>query len=106
MELDIFRNHFLDEENVIEVSSLLGSGQSFSLKNITGSLYALTAYAAIEKTEGFHLFILPDKESALYLFNDFENIIQNQRGTTLLFYPASFRRPYQIMEADATSVLQ
>ena len=106
MELDTFRNHFLDEENVIEVSSLLGSGQSFSLKNITGSLYALTAYAAIEKTEGFHLFILPDKESALYLFNDFENIIQNQRGTTLLFYPASFRRPYQIMEADATSVLQ
>ena len=106
MELDTFRNHFLDEENVNEVSSLLVSGQSLSLKNISGSLYALNAYAVIEKTEGFHLFILPDKESALYHYNDLENIIQNQRGTTLLFYPASFRRPYQIMEADATSVLQ
>ena len=106
MELDTFRNHFLDEENVNEVSSLLISGQSLSLKNISGSLYALNAYAVIEKTEGFHLFILPDKESALYHYNDLENIIQNQRGITLLFYPASFRRPYQIMEADATSVLQ
>ncbi len=106
MELDTFRNHFLDEENVNEVSSLLVSGQSLSLKNISGSLYALNAYAVIEKTEGFHLFILPDKESALYHYNDLENIIQNQRGITLLFYPASFRRPYQIMEADATSVLQ
>ena len=106
MELDTFRNHFLDEENVNEISSLLVSGQSLSLKNISGSLYALNAYAIIEKTEGFHLFILPDKERALYHYNDLENIIQNQRGTTLLFYPASFRRPYQIMEADATSVLQ
>ena len=106
MELDTFRNYFLDEENVNEVSSLLVSGQSLSLKNISGSLYALNAYAVIEKTEGFHLFIFPDKESALYHYNDLENIIQNQRGTTLLFYPASFRRPYQIMEADATSVLQ
>ena len=106
MELDTFRNHFLDEENVNEISSLLVSGQSLSLKNISGSLYALNVYAVIEKTEGFHLFILPDKESALYHYNDLENIIQNQRGITLLFYPASFRRPYQIMEADATSVLQ
>lgn len=106
MELDIFRNHFLDEENVNEVSSLLATGHSLSLKNISGSLYAFNAYAVIEKTEGFHLFILPDKEKALYHYNDLENIIQNQRGTTLLFYPASFRRPYQIMEADATSVLQ
>ena len=106
MELDTFRNYFLDEENVNEVSSLLVSGQSLSLKNISGSLYALNAYAVIEKTEGFHLFIFPDKESALYHYNDLENIIQNQRGTTLLFYPASFRRPYQIVEADATSVLQ
>ena len=54
-------HHFLDEENVNEISSLLVSGQSLSLKNISGSLYALNAYAVIEKTEGFHLFILPDK---------------------------------------------
>ena len=35
VELDKFKNHFLDEENVIKVSSLLGSGKSFSLKNIS-----------------------------------------------------------------------
>lgn len=106
MELNEFRDQFLDEENVNEISLLLESSQSFSIKNISGSLYALSAYAIIEKTEGFHLFILPDKERALYLLNDLENIIQNQRGITLLFYPASFRRPYQITDADATSVLQ
>ena len=58
------------------------------------------------RKNGNHIFILPDKEEALYFFNDLESLFNSERGTTLLFYPASYRRPYQIMDSDATSVLQ
>ena len=64
------------------------------------------SYCLIQEKNGNHLFILPDKEEALYFFNDLENLFNSERGTTLLFYPASYRRPYQIMDSDATSVLQ
>ena len=106
MQLDTFRSQFFEEESVAQITSFLKSKEAVSLRNVSGSFYALTAFAVIEKIQGFHLFIQPDKEQALYLFNDLENIIQEQRGTTILFYPASYRRPYQIMEADPTSVLQ
>ena len=106
MQLDTFRSQFFEEESVAQITSFLKSKDDVSLRNVSGSLYALTAFAVIEKIQGFHLFIQPDKEQALYLLNDLENIIQQQRGTTILFYPASYRRPYQIMEADPTSVLQ
>ena len=106
MQLDTFRSQFFEEDSAAQITSFLKSKDDVSLRNVSGSLYALTAFAVIEKIQGFHLFIQPDKEQALYLLNDLENIIQQQRGTTILFYPASYRRPYQIMEADPTSVLQ
>ena len=106
MQLDTFRSQFFEEKSVAQITSFLKSKDDVSLRSVSGSLYALTAFAVIEKIQGFHLFIQPDKEQALYLLNDLENIIQQQRGTTILFYPASYRRPYQIMEADPTSVLQ
>ena len=64
------------------------------------------SYAVIQQINGNHLFILSEKEEALYFFNDLENLYNKERGTTLLFYPASYRRPYQIVDPDPTSVLQ
>mgnify|MGYP000409596052 FL=1 len=77
-----------------------------SLKNISGSYLSFLSCSIIRKQNGNHLFILPEKEQALYLFNDFENLLADEKGVTLLFYPASYRRPYQIMDSDPTSILQ
>ena len=77
-----------------------------ALKNVAGSYISYLSYCIIQEKKGNHLFILPEKEQALYFFNDLENIFNNERGITLLFYPASYRRPYQIMDADPTSILQ
>ena len=77
-----------------------------SLKTTSGSYISFLSYCLIKEKNGNHLFILPDKEEALYFFNDLENLFNSERGTTLLFYPASYRRPYQIMDSDTTSVLQ
>jgi transcription-repair coupling factor (superfamily II helicase) len=79
---------------------------TISLNSAAGSTIPFLAYGVIHQKNGYHLFVLPDKEEALYFFNDLENIFKNERGTTLLFYPASYRRPYQIIDPDSTCVMQ
>ena len=103
----------------IEIKTRLSSSNTFSkiikswsdekgisLKNISGSYISFLSYSIIQEKNGNHLFILSNKEQALYFFNDLENLFENERGVTLLFYPASYRRPYQIMDSDPTSILQ
>ncbi|MDP5076569.1 MAG: DEAD/DEAH box helicase, partial [Nonlabens sp.] len=46
--------------------------------------------------------ICNDKEQAAYYLNDLEKLIGNDR---VLFYPASYRRPYEIEETDNANVL-
>jgi transcription-repair coupling factor (superfamily II helicase) len=48
------------------------------------------------------LLILQDKEEAAYYLNDLEQLIGEQ---DVLFYPGSYRRPYQIEETDNANVL-
>lgn len=46
--------------------------------------------------------IFNDKEEAAYHLNDLENLLGDQQ---VLFYPGSYRRPYQIEETDNANVL-
>ena len=48
------------------------------------------------------LLILNDKEEAAYYLNDLEQLIGEK---DVLFYPGSYRRPYQIEETDNANVL-
>jgi len=48
------------------------------------------------------LLIFNDKEEAAYHLNDLENILGDKE---VLFYPGSYRRPYQIEETDNANVL-
>ena len=46
--------------------------------------------------------IFNDKEEAAYYLNDLERLIGEDH---VLFYPGSYRRPYQIEETDNANVL-
>jgi transcription-repair coupling factor (superfamily II helicase) len=82
-------NSILDRKS-IQVSGLVGSSVSFAI-------------AAVFKTSDLpFLVILNDKEEAAYHLNDLENLLGNQN---VLFYPGSYRRPYQIEETDNANVL-
>lgn len=48
------------------------------------------------------LLILNDKEEAAYHLNDLENLLGDEH---VMFYPGSFRRPYQIEETDNANIL-
>lgn len=49
------------------------------------------------------LLIAPDDEMAAYFFDDLEACLS---GAEVLYYPASYRRPYEVEEMDNANVLQ
>ena len=71
------------------------------LSGITGSSFATTAGAVIRESKRPHLFIFRDKEEASYFINDIENLLKND----VFFFPASYRRAYQVEETDNANIL-
>ncbi|MES2800819.1 MAG: transcription-repair coupling factor [Bacteroidota bacterium] len=77
--------------------------QRIHWKGLTGASKALCAAALAEQTPGHHLFILNDKEEAAYFLNDLESLYPDDKR--VLFYPASYRLPYQFEETDNANVV-
>lgn len=77
-------------EAKINVRGLLGSGLSFALA------------ALFEKMDRPFLVVFNDKEEAAYYLNDWEQLLNEQ---DVLFYPGSYRRPYQLEETDNANIL-
>ena len=76
--------------------------KSIHLSGLTGSVATLVAATCFKKSEQTYIFILNNKEEAAYFQNDLEQFILEK---DLLFYPGSYRRPYQIEETDNANVL-
>jgi transcription-repair coupling factor (superfamily II helicase) len=55
-----------------------------------------------KKADKPYLLIFNDKEEAAYYLNDLEQLLGDKN---VLFYPGSYRRPYQIEETDNANVL-
>lgn len=72
-------------------------------KGLIGSSKSLAAVAVAEQTPGHHVFILEDKEAAAYFLNDLEQLYPENKH--ILFYPASYRTPYQLEETDNANVV-
>nr|WP_315190470.1 transcription-repair coupling factor [uncultured Flavobacterium sp.] len=82
----------LQENNSVKMhlDGLLASSLSFVIRSV------------FKKAELPFLIVLNNKEEAAYYLNDLEQMIGDQ---DVLFYPGSFRRPYQIEETDNANVL-
>ncbi len=78
----------------LQFSGLAGAAMSFYIAEI------------FQKSNTPFLLILDDKEEAAYHLNDLEQLLGQQ---TILFYPDSYRRPYQVdisgKEADNANIL-
>ena len=73
-----------------------------ALTGLTGSAVSMMVQALHQQTQVPVLLILDDKEEAAYHFNDLERLTEPD---TALFFPSSYRRPYQIEETDNANVL-
>ncbi|HEV7380641.1 MAG TPA: transcription-repair coupling factor, partial [Dyadobacter sp.] len=72
------------------------------IKGLIGSLDAVLCSAIQQKKAGPALYILTDREEAAYFQNDLQNLLGK---TEVLFYPTSYKRPYQYEEVDNANVL-
>ena len=72
------------------------------VSGLVGSALSVTIAELFKQTALPFLLILNDKEQAAYHLNDLENILGDQN---VLFYPGSYRRPYQIEQTDNANVL-
>ena len=81
---------------------LLQKESKTQLKGLVGSSISFVINALFKKTQLPFLLVLNDKEEAAYYLNDLEQLIGDQ---DVLFYPGSYRLPYQIEETDNSTVL-
>lgn len=76
--------------------------EKIHLKGLVGSSLSFVIQSLFQKSDLPFLLLFQDKEEAAYYLNDLENLINDQ---DVLFYPGSYRRPYQIEETDNANVL-
>ncbi|WP_247237630.1 transcription-repair coupling factor [Telluribacter sp. SYSU D00476] len=72
------------------------------IKGLIGSLDAVVAAALHQKQPRPALYILSDREEAAYFQNDLQNLLGKEE---VLFYPTSYKRPYQYEDVDNANVL-
>ena len=72
------------------------------LKGLTGSALSFQISESFKACEKPFLLVLNDKEEAAYYLNDLEQLLDTE---TVLFYPGSYRRPYDIEATDNANVL-
>lgn len=72
------------------------------ISGLNGSSFSFLFSAAFAKAEKPFLIVCQDKEEAAYYLNDLEKLLDADQ---VLFYPGSYRRPYQIEQTDNSNVM-
>lgn len=72
------------------------------INGLTGSALSFVLSAAFKNADAPFLLLFDDKEEAAYHLNDIEQMVGEK---DVLFYPGSYRRPYQIEETNNANVL-
>ncbi len=96
-------NQYQKSVKVTQILTQIQQDQNhFQITNMVGSSLSFVISETFKKVDKTYLVILNDKEEAAYLLNDLEQLLGDKN---VLFYPESYRRPYQIDETDNANVL-
>lgn len=106
-----FIQHFAQSENISQLAGFVnetGPG-AMALKGMAGSATAVVAATVIKQSRKSFLFILSERESAAYFFNDLENLLGERElsyeNRHIFLFPASYKKPYEVNETDNANVL-
>ena len=100
---EIIINRYKNSAKVTQIlSELQHEKNHFQISNLVGSSLSFVISETFKKAEKPYLLIFNDKEEAAYYLNDFEQLLGDKN---VLFYPGSYRRPYQIEEVDNANIL-
>tara|TARA_B110001469_G_scaffold49925_1_gene48567 strand:+ start:3969 stop:7319 length:3351 start_codon:yes stop_codon:yes gene_type:complete len=89
--------------NISQIIKALQKDKTYlQLKDLVGSSLSFVIAETFKKINRPYLLIFDNKEEAAYYLNDLEQLLGDKN---VLFYPSSYRRPYQIEETDNANVL-
>ena len=102
MKITDLKDRYAQSEFVLELASSLKtqSYKKIGIKGTTGSLNALMCFGVAQNHKVHQMIVLNDKEEAAYFLNDLEALVDDQA----LFYPASYRRPYEIEKTNNANI--
>lgn len=104
ISLQDFHKFYTEDGYIKTVASRVKTAQHdcFHLKGMAGSLDAVVASALYHLNRQTSIFILHDKEEAAYFFDDLQNLLP---AKDILFFPASYKKPYQYEETENANIL-
>ena len=95
--------HLAQSQQLLKLQNAIAQNhRNIQAKGLIGSAVSYTISAVYENLERPILVVLNDKEEAAYYLNDLEQL---RKEVNVLFYPGSYRRPYQIEEIDNANIL-
>lgn len=89
--------HITEKEGVLPLKN-----KTVYLNGLPGSALSFAVSALFNDSKNNIVLILEDKETAAYVLNDLESFIGADR---VLFYPASYKKPYQHSQTDNANIL-
>ena len=103
MNVSNISSSYNSSAKIIQLAEIIAVPEKkVQIKGLVGSSLSFVIQSLFEKSELPFLLLFNDKEEAAYYLNDLENLINDQ---DVLFYPSSYRRPYQIEETDNANIL-
>lgn len=104
MDLSTLHSAFSSLSGVeLTANNLQIVGTKIGWSGLIGSSRAMAAASVAIQVPGNHLFILEDKEQAAYFLNDLQELYP--KNSSILFYPASYRVPYELEKTDNANVV-
>jgi len=97
-------DHFVQAPQLRNLQDTISQSEKhIYLKGVNGSALSFLVAQLFKDLSRPFLFLMNDKEEAAYLLNDLELLVTKM---PVLFYPGSYRRPYELEEIDNSNVLQ
>jgi transcription-repair coupling factor (superfamily II helicase) len=103
MSFTTILNKFSQAAQTQSLREMVAQSQgSATVQGLNGSSISIVLTAVFKEADKPFMLVCNDKEEAAFYLNDLEKMIGEEK---VLFYPGSYRRPYQIEETDNANVL-
>lgn len=98
--LKLYRN----DTRVLHLAELIkpNEGKKLSIRGLKGSIDALLAAATYHINHQNQVFVLEEKEEGAYFYHDLQQFMGDKE---VLFFPSSYKRPYQFEEIENANIL-
>lgn len=108
MENALIKSYY-DDVRISEISQHIKNHNKTLVSGLHGSSKPVVVAACMKQATGQHFVVCSDRESAAYFYNDLENLLGEQEldynKKQVLFYPTSYKRPYEPEKPDNTYIL-